>query len=91
MKEQGADHVVYSPYFTLSFSILGRCVWTGEAETHVVSFEIIVEMGVVIFAAIITLEIFYGSVELSLKKGVKSSEYIKNIRFVFNRKCPQKV
>ena len=60
MKEQGADHVVYSPYFTLNLSVLGRCVWTGESETHAVSFEIIVEMGVVIFAAIITLEIFMG-------------------------------
>ena len=91
MKEQGADHVVYSPYFTLGFSILGRCVRTGEAETHAVMFEIVVELGVVIFTTIITLKIFNGSVKLCLKEGVKSSEYIKHIRFVFNWKCPQKI
>ena len=67
-------------------------VWGArKTEVHAVRGAKIVKLIIGILTTVVTLELFYFSVELGLDKGVKFGEHGKDIRFVGNWISPQKI
>lgn len=66
-------------------------MWAGEPELHSVGGTILMKMVIVIFSSIITLKSFDGFCKMGFDKGGKGEKGIIDLRFVGERKCPQKI
>ena len=56
MEEKGANHIVNGPDDTFGFPILGGRVWTGEPKGDAFGGKEVMELLVIEFPTIITLE-----------------------------------
>ena len=91
MKKESLHHISNGTNDTFGFTILRRGVGTGEPKHNAMGGKVIVKLGAVVFASIVTLKGFDIGVKLSLNKFVELDKQIKHLRFILNRKNPKKM
>jgi hypothetical protein len=89
LEEESTDNIVGGTDSSFSFAVLLRCVRTGEAKEGAMLSEEGVNLFVIKFAAIVTLNSEYRKIELSTSIGMKGSESNKNIGFLSEGKRPK--
>ena len=80
LEQEASDTIVNSADHPLRSAVLLGCIGTREAELNAMSGKVIMELGIVIFFAVVTLEGFDSSVELSLNICNKMQELREGFR-----------
>ena len=88
MEEKWANHIVDGADDKFGFPILRGRVWTGESKGDAVWGKEVMQLLVVEFPIIITLETLDWKVKLSFNICVKLDECWEDIRFELDREDP---